>query len=180
MSDKWSCQVLVLKTSDCLFWAHARIWLCLLGYVKWWGFFLYLQSLSRLPVVFIMSCFNAYSWARVFSFSSTLWRSFLGQEKILLLLIPPSTHPPQKKLSLLSPKATSLIFLFLAQIPWRMTVIWSGLLSEHGGQPMNWLSTVKCLSLVQSVRPGLKLDHLFYVCAEVCSMAAVVLGGIFS
>lgn len=58
-------------------------------------------------------------------------------------------------------------------------MIWSGLLLERGGQPTNWLSMDKVPAL-QSVRPGVKLDHLSYVCAEVCSMAEVALGGIFS
>lgn len=58
----------------------------------------------------------------------------------------PLRRPPSKKKKktfTLSPKATSLIFLFLTQTSWRMTIIWSGLLLERGGQPTNWLSMDK-------------------------------------
>lgn len=45
-------------------------WLCLLGSIKRQRLFLLLQSVSKLPVIHIPLCFNAYSVTKV-SFSTT-------------------------------------------------------------------------------------------------------------
>ena len=69
--------------------------------------------------------------------------AFWARRRFCFYLFPLRRAPPQKKNFILSPKASSLIFLFLTQTSWRMTIIWSGLLLERGGQPTNWLSMDK-------------------------------------
>lgn len=64
-----------MKTGYCLSWKYVCNGFALLNYIKWWDFFLSLQSLSGLPVMCITFWFNAFS-IKLFSLSTTFIEKF--------------------------------------------------------------------------------------------------------
>ena len=64
-----------MKTGYCLSWEYVCNGFALLSYIKWWDFFLSLQSLSGLPVMCITLWFNAFSITQ-FSLATTFMEKF--------------------------------------------------------------------------------------------------------